>query len=99
MGENSGSLLRMMSGAKPVLVSDTGSYRELPDTAVIKISCDVDEKEMIKRFVLALAADPDFRQSLGREAARYVRRECSIAGCARRYAEFIGQRPAPTRST
>jgi glycosyltransferase involved in cell wall biosynthesis len=89
MGENSASLLRMMSWAKPVLVSNTGSYRELPDEAVIKISCDVDEKEMIKRFLKALAADADFRQSLGREAAQYASQECSIAGCARQYAEFI----------
>jgi glycosyltransferase involved in cell wall biosynthesis len=98
MGENSGSLLRMMSAAKPVLVSDTGSYHDLPDTAVIKISCDVDEKEMIKRFVLALADDPDFRRSLGREAARYAVEECSLTGCARRYAEFIDRSLAPKRS-
>ncbi len=90
MGENSGSLLRMMSAAKPVLVSDTGSYQDLPDAAVVKISCDVDEKEMITRFVLALAEDPDFRRSLGREAARYAVQECAIASCARQYAEFIG---------
>jgi glycosyltransferase involved in cell wall biosynthesis len=91
MGENSGSLLRMMSNAKPVLVSDTGSYSDLPDAAVIKISCAVDEKEMINRFVVALAADMDFRQSLGREAADYVAAECSLAGCARQYVEFIGR--------
>jgi glycosyltransferase involved in cell wall biosynthesis len=98
MGENSASLLRMMSWAKPVLVSMTGSYRELPDEAVIKISCDVDEKEMIKRFLLALAEDTDFRQSLGREAARYAAQECSIAGCAKKYAEFIGLNSSQTRS-
>ena len=98
MGENSGSLLRMMSNARAVLVSDTGSYRDLPGAAVIKISCDVDEKEMIKRFVLALADDPDFRHSVGREAARYAAEECSLAGCAKQYAEFIG-RLAPHRST
>jgi glycosyltransferase involved in cell wall biosynthesis len=98
MGENSASLLRMMSWAKPVLVSNTGSYQELPDEAVIKISCDIDEKEMIKRFLLALAEDADFRQSLGREAAHYVAQECSIAGCARQYAEFIGRGPLQTRS-
>jgi glycosyltransferase involved in cell wall biosynthesis len=97
MGENSGSLLRMMSNAKAVLVSDTGSYRDLPDAAVIKVSCDVDEEEMIKRFVLALAEDADFRLSLGREAARYALEECSLAGCARRYAEFIGAQAAPDR--
>ncbi|MBN2400187.1 MAG: glycosyltransferase family 4 protein [Candidatus Aminicenantes bacterium] len=98
MGENSGSLLRMMSHAKPVLVSDTGSYRDLPDAAVIKISCAVDEKEMITRFVQALAADPDFRHSLGREAARYALEECNMAGCARQYAEFAARNPAPNRS-
>jgi glycosyltransferase involved in cell wall biosynthesis len=98
MGENSASLLRMMSWSKPVLVSNTGSYQELPDAAVIKISCDVDEKEMIKRFLLALAEDVDFRQSLGREAAQYVAQECSIAGCAKQYAEFIGRGPQKTRS-
>jgi glycosyltransferase involved in cell wall biosynthesis len=98
MGENSASLLRMMSCAKPVLVSDTGSYQELPGEAVIKISCDVDEKEMIKRFLQALADDVDFRQSLGREAARYAAQECSLAGCAKQYAEFIGLSLAKTRS-
>jgi glycosyltransferase involved in cell wall biosynthesis len=98
MGENSASLLRMMSWGKPVLVSNTGSYRELPDEAVIKINCDVDEKEMIKRFLQALAGDIDFRQSLGREAARYVAQECSIASCARQYAEFIGRGPSKNRS-
>jgi hypothetical protein len=59
----------------------------------------VDEKEMIRRFVRALAEDPDFRQSIGIEAAGYVRRECSIAGCASRYAEFIASVSAPARST
>jgi glycosyltransferase involved in cell wall biosynthesis len=98
MGENSGSLLRMMSNAKPVLVSDTGSYSDLPDAAVIKISCAVDEKEMINRFVLALADDTDFRQSIGREAARYATEECGLAGCARQYAEFISQSVTQNRS-
>ncbi|HSQ35359.1 MAG TPA: glycosyltransferase family 4 protein, partial [Candidatus Binatia bacterium] len=98
MGENSGSLLRMMSAARPVLVSDTGSYHDLPDGAVIKISCDVDEKEMIARFVRALADDPDFRVSLGREAARYATQECSLSACARQYAEFIAGRLAAHRS-
>lgn len=98
MGENSGSLLRMMSAAKPVLVSDTGSYHDLPAAAVIKVSCAVDEKEMIKRFVTALAGDPDFRRSLGREAARYATEECGLAACAGQYAEFLARNPAPHRS-
>ncbi len=36
MGENSGSLLRMLSYGQPVIVSDSGSYREIPDIAPSK---------------------------------------------------------------
>jgi len=89
MGESSGSLLRMMGYAKPTLITDYGSYSEFPDYCAVKISPDIDEKEMIKRSVTALALDEDFRFSLGREAKKYVEEECSIKKCAREYAEFI----------
>ena len=91
MGENSGSLLRMMSYKKPVLVSDAGSYREFPDHSLIKISGDVDEQVMIKRFVQELIKDKEFRLSLGREAGRYAATECGIARCSREYIRFIHQ--------
>jgi glycosyltransferase involved in cell wall biosynthesis len=89
MGESSGSLLRMMGYGKPVLVTNFGSYSEFPDYCVLKIDPDLDEKEIIKRFVIELLEDPDFRSSIGREASEYVKRECGIAKCAREYAEFL----------
>lgn len=90
MGESSGTLLRMMGYGKPVLVTNFGSYSEFPDYCVLKIDPDIDEKEAIKRFVFALIEDEDFRCSLGEEAAKYVRDECSIQRCASEYVSFIG---------
>jgi glycosyltransferase involved in cell wall biosynthesis len=89
MGESSASLLRMMGYGKPILVTNFGSYTEIPDYCVIKINPDIDEKEMIKRFVNALISDVDFRLSVGREAREYVERECSIEKCTEEYARFI----------
>lgn len=89
MGESSGSLLRMMGYGKPTLVSNYGSYTDFPNYSVLKINPDIDEKEMIKKFVRALAADDDFARSLGREAANYVQTECGIEKCAKEYSRFI----------
>ncbi len=89
MGESSGSLLRMMGYGKPTLITDYGSYAEFPDYCAVKIFPDIDEKEMIKRSLSALALDVDFRISLGREAKNFVDSECDIQKCAREYAGFV----------
>ena len=89
MGESSGSLMRMMSYGLPVIVSDTGSYREIPDPCVVKIDTDMDEKEMLKAFIRVLADDPALRAAVGREAADYAGIECAMDRCADRYAEFL----------
>lgn len=89
MGESSGVLARMMGYGKPVLVTNRGSYAEFPDYGVLKVDADLDETEMIKRFICALAQDEDFRLSVGREAGAYVERECSILKCVGLYTRFI----------
>jgi hypothetical protein len=70
-------------------VTNFGSYAELPDFSVIKIDPDFCEKEMVKQFLEALVEDEDFRHSLGREAASFIREECGIAKCAGEYAHFL----------
>ena len=89
MGESSGALLRMMGYGKPVLVTNFGSYADFPDYSVLKIDPDLDEKELIKRFVKTLIQEKDFCRSVGEEAACYVREECSIKKCALEYASFL----------
>jgi glycosyltransferase involved in cell wall biosynthesis len=103
MGESSGSLMRMLSYGRPVIVSDSGSYREIPDHCAIKIDTGMDEKEMLKAFIAALADDPALRAGIGREAARYAGETCGIDRCADMYAAFLGGmrpgRPAPEESS
>ncbi len=89
MGESSGALLRMMGYGKPVLVTNYGSYADFPDYSVLKIDPDIDEKEYIKRFVSTLIQEEDFCRSIGEEAARFVREECSIKKCALEYVSFL----------
>jgi glycosyltransferase involved in cell wall biosynthesis len=89
MGESSASLLRMMGYGKPSLVTDFGSYAELPSHCVIKIYPHIYEKEIIKRYITALIDDNDFRLSIGREAKAYVEKECSLEKCTSDYARFI----------
>jgi glycosyltransferase involved in cell wall biosynthesis len=89
MGESSGSLLRQMGYARPTLISKCGSYAEIPDWAAVKIEPEIDEPALLKAYLSALIDDPDLRQSLGREAAFYVRTECDIEKCVQSYADFI----------
>jgi glycosyltransferase involved in cell wall biosynthesis len=89
MGESSGSLLRMLSSGRAVIVSDSGSYSEIPDHCAIKIDTGIDEKEMLKVFIAVLADDPALRAALGREAARHASEACAIDRCADMYAAFL----------
>ncbi|MDH7512481.1 MAG: glycosyltransferase family 4 protein [Clostridiales bacterium] len=89
MGESSGALLRQMGYARPTLVTNCGSYAEIPDWAALKIEPDIDESALLKAYLAALIEDPDFRLSVGREAAAYVQSECDIEKCVSRYADFI----------
>lgn len=98
MGESSGSLLRMMGYGKPVLVSDCGSYRELPDYTVLKVPTDIYEKDILQAYLKELTRSRDLRESIGREARQYVKGNCDIRQCADQYVRFIrdhsaGQRP------
>lgn len=89
MGESSASLLRQMTYGKATLVTNCGSYMEFPDYSVLKIDPDIDERAMVRRVLAALIEDRDFRQSIGREAAEFVQKECHLDKCAREYAAFI----------
>lgn len=89
MGETSGTLLRQMGYGRPTLVTNCGWYAELPDFAVVKVEPDIDEMPLLKAYLTLLIQDAEVRQAIGNEAASYVRTECDIRECARRYADVI----------
>jgi glycosyltransferase involved in cell wall biosynthesis len=84
-GETSSSLLRLMAAGRPVLVSDAGSFRELPDWAVVKVPVDALEEETVLALLGALAKDPRLAEQIGRSARRFVEDEHSVTRMAEGY--------------
>jgi glycosyltransferase involved in cell wall biosynthesis len=82
MGETSGSVIRGLGEGKPMLVSDTGWFAELPDDVALKIP--VDEYE-VPTIAAALELAVDHAAELGAAARAYVRREHDLARSADGY--------------
>lgn len=89
VGESSGSLLRALGLGKPVLVSDVGAFRDLPDDVCLKVPVDGAEEAHIFEFLSLLATRPDWARELGARARQWVQRECSWDKVARAYASFL----------
>jgi len=89
VGESSGSLLRALGLGKPVLVSDVGAFRELPDDVCLKAPVGAGEEDLIFEYLNLLVSRPDVARALGERAARYVRDECNWDRVARLYAAFL----------
>lgn len=88
VGESSGSLARALAMGVCTIVSNTASYREIPDRAVFKASALCDAQEL--RVLLALLLrEPELRHSIGRAAADYAKRELDMERYADRLALSI----------
>ena len=89
VGENSGTLMRALGLGKAVIVSEVGSFLELPDEICLKVPVDATEETYIFEYLNLLVSRPDVRRALGAEARRWVETECSWPKVARKYAEFL----------
>ena len=89
VGENSGTLMRALGLGKAVLVSDVGSFSELPDNICLKAPVDAAEEDQIFEYLNLLVSRPDLRRALGAAARAWVEAECTWPKVARRYAEFL----------
>jgi glycosyltransferase involved in cell wall biosynthesis len=86
MGETSGAVIRGLSLGKPMLVSDTGWFAELPDDVALKIPVDDFEVETIAAAVELAAGHA---AELGEAAREYVRREHDLGRSADAYARAL----------
>ena len=89
VGETSGSLLRALGLGRPVLVSDVGAFRDLPDDICLKVPPGPSEEDEIFEFLNLLVSRPDLARAMGSRARAWVERECTWEHVARRYAEFL----------
>ena len=89
VGENSGTLMRALGLGKAVIVSDVGSFRELPSEICFKAPVDASEEDHLFEFLNLLVSRPDLRRELGERARTWVERECAWPVVAKSYAEFL----------
>ena len=90
-GETSASLLRIMGAGLPVLVSDTGSFQELPEGCCIKLPVGPVEEALLAEYLIALARDEALRRSLGVAAREFVAEQHSLERSASGYLDTLGE--------
>lgn len=88
-GETSASLLRIMGAGLPVLVSDAGSFSELPPGCAIKIPVGRVEEPLLAEYLIALARDEALRAGLGAAARAFVEDEHSLERAATGYLRVL----------
>ncbi len=88
-GETSGTLLRALGLGRAVVVSDVGSFSELPDDICLKAPVDESEVEVIAEYLGLLCARPEFAQAMGTRARYYVAENCAWDRVARQYADWV----------
>ena len=98
VGESSGSLMRALGLGKAVLVSNVGSFAELPDDVCLKAPVDASEEDIIFEYLNVLVSRPSVRLELGRRARRWVERECNWDLVARLYTDFVSRGKLPVAS-
>ena len=88
-GETSGSVLRIMAAKKPVIVSTTGWFSELPNECCIKINVDESEEKMLFESMVRLASNEELRDTMGENALEYVQKYHDPEEIAGEYYEYI----------
>jgi glycosyltransferase involved in cell wall biosynthesis len=91
MGETSGIVLRTLSAGRPLVVSDVGSFSELPDSVVVKVPVDEWEVDTLAAVLGRLAAEPPLRERMGAAARAYAEREHALPRVADAYATALGE--------
>lgn len=88
-GESSGIAVRLMSLAKPVIVTDNSENADFPPAAVIRNSPGVAEAEELFEHMLLVTQFPSIARDIGIEARRHIREQHALDAVARRYWEVL----------
>lgn len=92
VGESSGSMLRALGLAKPVLVSEVGAFAEFPDGVCLKVPVGgAAEEEIIYEYLCYLTEDPEAARVIGQCARDWVAETCNWNRVAAEYLAFCEQ--------
>lgn len=90
-GETSAAALRSMASGRPTLVSNVGTYQELPDAACIKLPVGEHEVALLVRTLALLQQEPAVRRLVGDAGRAYVMREHSLSRVAQVFCQFVSR--------
>jgi len=93
MGETSAVAIRALSVGKPLVVSDVGWFRELPDEVAIKVPVGDGEIEALETAFERAAASPE----MGAAALRLAQTEHDLGHVADLYAAALAEAAAGSR--
>jgi glycosyltransferase involved in cell wall biosynthesis len=86
-GASASAVEAMMSG-RPLIVTDTGFYHELPDDLVFKVD-PASELESLTHHLLELVRNPLLRRDVGRKAAAWAKSTFSVQRYVRQLVPFL----------
>jgi glycosyltransferase involved in cell wall biosynthesis len=89
MGETSAGVIRALSVATPLVVSDVDAFRELPADVALKVAPDEREVPSLAAAMLALVEEPELRRRMSAAARTFVLREHDLRLAAGSYAEAL----------
>lgn len=88
LGETSAIAMRALACGVPLVVSEDGWFRELPDSIALKVAVGGREDRGLERALEALARDPARRRAMS-EAARDFAKERTPSRSAEDYDAFV----------
>ena len=85
MGESSASMFHALALGTPTLVSDYGSFSEIPDKVAWKADPSTDEIEVLTLLIENLARFPAARDSMSCSSRDFVAKTASLGNVADAY--------------
>jgi glycosyltransferase involved in cell wall biosynthesis len=88
-GETSAALLRALAAGSACVVSEAGSFAELPEGVALRVRTPDHELDDLSSALVRLHDDPALGERLRDAAVRFVEGEHSLDEGARKYADVI----------
>jgi glycosyltransferase involved in cell wall biosynthesis len=88
-GETSGTVVRLLGLGRAVVVSDDGTFSEIPEGSAAKVPLDETEEETLFAYLQLLYQKEELRREMGENARRHMAENCTLPGSARGYAELL----------
>ena len=88
-GETSASASRILAAGKPLIVSNVGTFMEIPDECCIKIDVDGLEERNLKNSIIELIDNPEKGEELRRMAMQYAAENLNIEKISEQYMKFF----------